>query len=230
MPDTIAKGSGQVIATGVLLFVLALALRMLFLQATADANGPYSPYYKGDTPVWLDYAGAIRSSTSFDLGLPLRPPGVAYVLALIWDGEPGSFLSLRMAWCLLGALSVALFYLAVLRAFGSGVAVIAALFAAASSGLMIVSTSLNNETLYLLLVFASLTFWVSVRDRPWLGNLFFWSALNGLACLVRVEHLLFFTLATAYLAWVWLHSRQQGPLWKRGPGRLALMLFFFILP
>ena len=171
MSDSTAGKSRRNFQIGLLLFVLALALRVLFLQATADASGPYSPYYKGDTPVWLDYASAIRSSSTFDLGLPLRPPGVAYAIAYLWNGQADGYSNLRLAWCLLGAATVALFFLAVLRSFDLRVAIFATLMVAASSGLMIVSTSPNNETLYLLLVIGSFTFWESIRHRPRLNQL-----------------------------------------------------------
>ena len=65
-----------------LLFLLALGLRLLFWQATPDSAAPYPGYYKGDAPSWLAYAGALRDSKLFELGLPLRPPGVGYLLAL----------------------------------------------------------------------------------------------------------------------------------------------------
>ena len=69
------KWSGRVLWPGIVIFVLAFALRVLFLDATPDATGPFSPYYKGDTPTWLSYAQAIKASESYDFGLPLRPPG-----------------------------------------------------------------------------------------------------------------------------------------------------------
>ena len=218
MPYSAGKRPAPVVLTGLLLFTLALALRVLFLQATADRTGPYSPYYQGDTPVWLDYAAAIRSSVPFDMGLPMRPPGVAYLVAALWDGQPGGYPALRLAWCVLGAVTVALIYLVLLRTFGFKVAVVAAFLAASSTGLMIVSTAVNNETVYLLLVLSSFMFWSAVRDRPTAGSMFFWAALNGLACLVRAEHLLFFVMASAYFAWVWcgrpprsLHIRPAIP-------------------
>lgn len=230
MSDSAGKWSAQVVWIGLLLFVLALTLRVLFLQATADASGPYSPYYKGDTPVWLDYASAIQSSTPFDLGLPLRPPGVAYAVAFLWNGQSNGFWALRLIWSFLGATTVALLFLAVLRSFDLRVAVFSAVFAAASTGLMIVSTSVNNETLYLLLVISSFTAWESIRHRPRLVNIFWWSTLNALACLIRAEHVLFFALVSAYLAWVWTWSPEQGWLWKQGLRRLGPLLGFFILP
>jgi hypothetical protein len=169
------KWSGRVLWIGLLLFVLALVLRVLFLLTMPDATGPYSPYYKGDTPVWLAYAQALQASLPFDLGIPLRPPGVAYLLALLWDGQDSGIGFLRLTWALLGSAVVALFFLAVLRSFGIRVAAIAALLASASTGLIILSTSLNNEIPYLLLVMAAFTQWEPIRHRPRLHTLLLWS-------------------------------------------------------
>ena len=182
MSSSAGKWSGRVLWFGLLLFILALVLRVLFLQAMPDTADPFNPYYKGDTPTWLDYAKAIQSSQPFDLGLPLRPPGVAYLVAFLWNGQENGLLSLKLIWSFFGAATVALFFLAVLRSFDLRVAVIAALLASASTGLLILSTSLNNETPYLLLVMASFTLWESIRHRPRLRTLLFWSALHGLAC------------------------------------------------
>jgi len=210
--------------------MLALALRVLFLQASTDASGPFSPYYKGDTPVWLDYASAIQSSTTFDLNLPLRPPGVAYAVAFLWNGQADGYEALKLVWSLLGAATVAFFFLAVLRSFDFRTAVVATFITSASAGLMITSTSPNNETLYLLLVIASFTAWKPVRTRPRFHQLFLWSVLNGLACLIRAEHLLFFMLSAVYLGWVWAWLPGQGWLWKQSLQRLILLLVFFVLP
>ena len=68
------------VAAALLLFVAALALRWLFWQATPDAAWPYSACYKGDAPVWLAYAEALREGRPFELGLPMRPPGAAYLI------------------------------------------------------------------------------------------------------------------------------------------------------
>ena len=224
------NGSGRVLWLGLLLFVLALGLRVLFLQTIPDAAGSYDPYYKGDTKTWLDYAQAIQSSRPFDLGIPLRPPGVAYVVAFLWNGQESGLLLLKLIWSIFGAAAVALFFLAVLRSFGLRVAVIAAFVTAASTGLMILSTSLNSETPYLLLVMASFTLWQSIRHRPQLHTLLFWSTLHGLACLIRVEHVLFFALVSAYLIWAWARLPGQEGAWKRSLGRGVLMLTLFTLP
>ncbi len=50
MSNLEGKWSARVLWIGLVLFVLALVLRVLFLQAMPEAAGPYNPYYKGDTP------------------------------------------------------------------------------------------------------------------------------------------------------------------------------------
>ena len=104
--------------TGLLLFALALAIRILFWQAAPDDGCGYSAFYKGDVPVWLAYAAALQEDRPFAADLPFRPPGNAYLLAALWDGTERGLAALRFVWCGLGALTVYLFYLAILRAFG----------------------------------------------------------------------------------------------------------------
>ena len=178
---------------GLALFFLAFALRLLFWQATPDAAWPHSAYYKGDAPTWLAYATALQQDQPFELGLPLRPPGNGFLIAELWNGKVSGIATLKFIWCLLGALTVVLLYGAVLRGIGFGAAVVAGLFAAVSTGLMVLSTSLNNETPYLFLVAATLYLWPSVR-REGAGG-----------ALVRVEHILYFALLG-----VW----QVGERWQ----------------
>lgn len=235
MPSQQGKRLTWAICIGIAVFVLALASRILFLEATDDSAGAYSPYYLGDTPVWLDYARAIQSSSTFDLGLPMRPPGVAWLFALTWNGEESGFALLRWFWSIGGAVVVALFFVAVFRCFGLGVATVAGVVAATSTGLMILSNAPNNEIPYLLLVMGSLTLWEPVRQRRGLGALLAWSVLNGAACLIRVEHVLFFALASVYLVWAWGGPAGRNGVWRRGfgrggLGRGALMAVVFLLP
>ena len=208
--------------TGLLLFVLALALRLLFWQATPDADWPHSVHFKGDAATWADYAASLRAGADFEFGLPLRPPGAAYLLSALWDGPSGdgpsgdgrsSLATAQFGWCLLGALTVLLVWDAARRSFGnerlgneglgSTVGLLVGLLCAVSHGLMVLSTSLNNETPYLFLVACMLWLWArlgpmatATPSSAWLAT---WGAVNGLACLVRVEHLLFFVLTTAWL-------------------------------
>ncbi len=204
---------------GLGLFLLAFALRLLFWQATADASWPYSAYYKGDAAIWLGYAQALQADRPFELGLPLRPPATGYLMAALWNGKADGVATLRLVWCLLGALTVPLIYGAVRRSFGLRTAAVTGLIAAASTGLMLLSTSLDNETPYLLLVAATFYLWGPVREGTGAPAMALWGAVHALACLTRVEHALYFALVTVYLAFAWRTGRR--PL-KRSLSRLAL--------
>ena len=162
-------------------FFAALLVRVLFLFATPDFSGPSSPYYKGDTYIWLEYAAAIQSSNEYNHGLPLRPPGVAYLVALLWNGQASGFLGLKLIWATMGAASVAFFYLAIARSFDWITATIAALLMSAYTGLIIVSTAPNNETPYFLLISLSLYLCRSLLSQPTWRVLLYWSILNGIS-------------------------------------------------
>lgn len=208
----------------VLLLVLAVSCRLLFWQATDDRTWPYSVWYKGDAATWLDYATAIQHDAPFELGIPLRPPGMAYLIAALWNGEQTGISSLRLIWCVFGAFAVVLFYLAARRPFGEPVALAVGILSAGSTGLMMLSTSLNNETPYLVLVAATLWQWERLQKQPTTWGLVLFSALNGLACLVRVEHALYFGLTLLALVVLWRRQRG-GPSasWRLLTSRVAVM-------
>lgn len=196
-----------------LIFGLALLLRVLFLYATPDSSWPYSSYYRGDADSWLEYARSIQDGIPYEMGLPTKPPGTAWLIAALWNGGESGIPLLKLVWCLMGAGTVAILYATWRRAFGRRVAWLAGLAASAGTGLLLLSTSLNNETPYLLLVAGCLFMFEALRQaqgrrRParegptllWIAS---WSVLNALACLVRVEHALFYLLATALLILWW---------------------------
>lgn len=178
------------------LFALALAVRLLYWQATPDRTWPYSVAFKGDAPVWLRYAQSLQQGRPVDLGLPIHPPGAGYLTAALWDGTVAGIGVTRFAWVLMGALVVLALHRALRAAFPPAVADVAAGYAAVATGLVVLSSSINNETPYLLVVLAA--FLAAGGGR---GRFALWGALNGLACLVRVEHALFFALWLAFLAW-----------------------------
>jgi hypothetical protein len=206
-------------AGALLVFAVALVLRLAFWQATPDRAWPGSGAYAGDAATWMAHAEALaqgrRSGDAgagarqpFELGLPLRPPGNAWILA----GPGGADVArAKLLWCLLGALTALLVYRAALGAFGLGAALATGLLCAGSTALLVLSTSLNNETPYLLLVAAALAVWRPLRDRPTLGRAAGWGAIHAAATLVRAEHALFFVLATAALAIEqWRRARPSG--------------------
>ena len=175
--------------------------------------------------MWLEWARAIELGTPFELGLPIHPPGAAYLVSLLWNGNATGIGFLRFAWVLVGALVPLAVFLAAERSFGIRVATLAGCWTAISSGLLILSTSINNETPYLVLAVGSLWFVEDLRERPTTGRLAAWAALNGIACLFRVEHVLFWILVLLFFAVGWL--RRKGSRTVRWTATAAI---FFALP
>lgn len=188
-------------------FAVALVQRLLFWRATPDSTWPHTAYFKGDALVWLEYAQALRTGQAFELGLPIHPPGAGYLLALLWDGSDSGLIFLRFAWAVMGALIVTALYVAAARSFPPRAAVTAGVVGMASTGLLLLSTSLSSETPYLLLVTASFSLFEDIRRRPVGPALAFWSALQGAASLFKVEHALFFALTLPFLVVLW---RRDG--------------------
>jgi hypothetical protein len=206
-------------------FAAALAVRIFFWFSTADRSWGWTAYFKGDAPLWLDWARALETGSTFELGLPIHPPGAAYLVSLLWEGDASGIAFLRFAWVLLGALVPLAVFLAAERSFGLRVAAVAGCWTSLASGLLVLSTSINNETPYLTLAVASVALTGDLRDRPRRGRLALWSAVNGVACLFRVEHVLFWILALAFLAVGWIRLSRSGAFrW------VAASLFFFALP
>ena len=89
-------------------FVVAVALRILFWLATGDRGLAHSAAFRGDAPLWLEYARWLQGGPLFELGLPIHPPGTAWLVSVLWDGTPVGVFGLRFAWSLMGAGAVAL--------------------------------------------------------------------------------------------------------------------------
>jgi hypothetical protein len=224
-PEPAARGGrARAWRVGAALFALALAMRVLFWQATPDRSWPWSAWYKGDAPVWLDYAQSLQAGRAFELGLPIHPPGAGYLVAALWNGRADGVAGLRFAWALMGALVVVLVAAAALRSFGGAVAAMTGWLCAVSGGLLVLGSSINNEVPYLLLVAGALVLWEDARAGR-TPSLAAFGALNAVACLFRVEHLLCFVLFVALLALAW---RRAG--WTPAAGRTLLLVAAFAVP
>ncbi len=185
----------------VLLLLLALLVRALFVSATPDADGPFSPYYKGDAALWFEAVLGARSGEPFELGLPLRPPATRWLVDLAWGGDPGpgGFTAVRLLWIVLGAAWAPLAYWALLPA-SRAAAVGAGLLSAVATSAILVSASPNSEAPYLCLAILSAGWALRVRPTArW--SLLGFGALQGFACLFRVEHLLAALLMSGWIAW-----------------------------
>lgn len=207
---------------GLLVFATALLLRLLAWQATPDAAWAGSARYVGDAALWVDHAATLAAGQTWELGLPLRPPANAWLLGLFGvDATGGGLTAAQVAWCLLGALVAWAAWRAARRPFGFGPALATGLLCAASTALLTLSTSLNNETPYLLVAMLTLVLGErmsrSAKDpnAELLARAAAWGLLAAAGCLLRVEHLLFAAAATAWLAWV-LPDRRRRVLLTAG--------------
>jgi len=213
----------------VLVFAAALAVRVLFITATPDRAWPDSAFLKADAPLWVDSARDLLAGRPFELDLPIHPPGVPYLLAAIWRGGDSGIGALKIFWGLLGATAALLACVAAVRSFGLGVGALVGTACAASTGLLILSASLDSETPYLVLVMGSLCLFEDVRTRPRQGVVGAWSALNGAACLFRVEHALVYALLLGVLVAAWRRETAAAPS-GRVMVRVAGSALFFFLP
>jgi Dolichyl-phosphate-mannose-protein mannosyltransferase len=224
-PGNAARDSRRIRVLALAIFSASLLVRIFFWLATPDRAWAWTAYFKGDAPLWIEWARAIDLGVPFELGLPIHPPGAAYLASLLWTGHASGLGFLRFAWILLGALVPLFVFLAAARSFRPAVAAFAGCWTALSSGLLVLSTSINSETPYLVLAAGALWFTEDLRGRPKATRLAIWSALNGLACLFRVEHALFFVLALAFFTIVWV---RRGGL--RSVRLAFAALLFFALP
>jgi hypothetical protein len=208
LPAAVTAAGPRPAAVAAGLFGLAAVLRLLRWATAGARAAPFDPAYPGDSQLWIEWARAIRAGVPYQLDLPLHPPGTAYLAALL-GGAPGV---LRVVWCLLGATAVALFYLAIRRGFGARVALVAGLALALATAPILLSTSVDSEAPYLVLV--ALSLWLGpagTEAKPAPARLALWGALHGVACLFRVEHALFAALLWLWLVVRWLRRRDAVP-------------------
>jgi hypothetical protein len=207
------------------LFAFGLALRLLFVLATPDGGAGWHIGFQGDAPVWQDLAAKLAANVPDDaLRLPLRPPAMQWLVALLWNGDPAHVGLVRVVFVLLGAAVAPLVWWLLRAHVATRIAFTAAALCAASSNLLLVSSGPHVEGLYLALVLCALLAQPALA-RPGIAGLaaaLGVGALHGLLCLVRAEHLLTAALLLAL-------ARPAGAAW-RTLGIAALAMATAIVP
>lgn len=173
------------------LFAFGLALRLLFQGSTPDGGPGWHVGFQGDAPVWQDLAHKLANGIADDaLRLPLRPPAMQWLVALLWNGDPRTVGLARTAFAVLGAAVAPLVWLLLRRHVPARTAALAAGLCAASSNLLLLSSGLHVETLYLALVLLALLVQPHLAGSAPLRGAAAAGLLHGLCCLVRAEHVL----------------------------------------
>lgn len=194
----------------------AFALRALFLFGSEGAGWPHSALYEGDAPVWIQWARALRAGQPFEFDLPVRAPGMAFLIESLGGDLRAPFSGLKLALCALGGATAGLLFVG-LRAWATPrQAVLASGLLALSFGQYELATSLNNEAPYLFLVVGALALHGWTLERRTFSVALLLGALHGCANLLRSEHLAFVALL---LAFELLRLRAE---WLRVLGRAAL--------
>ncbi len=193
-------------------FLLALVVRLLFLFTSLDSHWPHSLYYQGDAPVWVDYATALNQGEPFESDLPLRSPGVAYVLHFLSSVSGGfHFAGFKVLWCVATAGACALAYLCMERDLGRRTAWLGAMFCTFSFGSYVISTSLNNEALYLFVLMLVIAGTLRLREGASLLLSIGLGVGHGLATLLRPEHTLLLVLLSGYSVLSWAAIGRGRP-------------------
>lgn len=192
---------------GTAVLVTALVIRLCFLWGTPDRRWPHGVLYEGDAPLYVRWAAAIRAVKPFEFDLPIHSPGTAFLYSIFGVAPGMDFLPLKIGLCVIGSLSCLLAWRLAYPLVGRGVALAAGLLSAASFGLLVQCTTLNNETLYTFLLLVILAMLLRLADRPALYLAVLLGVVHALAALLRAEHILFFLLSLPYLAVRWMaHS------------------------
>lgn len=213
-----------------IVLALALALRVLLVALTWHTHVTLDPSDFDRTAASIASGHGYPPSNRAPGGGPsaFRPPAYPFFLAGVYvlAGHSAPALG-RLAGALLGVVSVALIGLIALRVWDRRVAKVALVIAAIAPPLVVLSTALISEALFVPLVLAAVLTALEARGRPphlrWATAT---GVLAGLAALTRTNGLiLLIPLGLAFLPRMW--RRPSG--WLR-PATVVLAAALTIAP
>lgn len=165
-----------------LIAAVAFVGHLAFIWGAAERSSPISAFFFGDSLHFLEAGRHAAQGASWNAGLPFHPPLMGWWTQLFWhvlEQPERVFLATKVSMALVGALTWAIVHRLIRERVRGALWI--CLLAPLGFGEMLLSASVNSETVYRLLVVAIL--WNGWR-RPWLAG-----ALSGLAALTRAEHL-----------------------------------------
>ncbi|MCA8965767.1 MAG: hypothetical protein KDC48_12860, partial [Planctomycetes bacterium] len=187
--------------TALVLFVFGLALRLCFWLGAPDRAMAWDVAFQGDAPLWQELATKTAQGVPDELlRLPLRPPGMQWLVSTLWNGDPATAWHLRLLFAALGATVAPLLFLLLRRHQGEPRAALAGGLCAAATPLLLLSSGLHSELPYLVLLLLSLFDQERLRTSPTAVAALRWGLLHAAMVLLRAEHTLTFVALLAVLA------------------------------
>jgi hypothetical protein len=181
------------------IFVLALGVRLAVVAYTGAGTTRF-----GDAPAYQLAARALAESGSYPLktdAFYFRPPGYAVFLAVITLGHPDRVVVAKVASAVMGSLAVVILAAIAWRLFvNRGIAIGVGVAAALDPSLVMVSSDVQSEPLFLVLLLGAGFLLLASVDRPSTTLSLLAGVLTGLAILTRPSALLVAPLLAAPLA------------------------------
>ncbi|MFY9341964.1 MAG: hypothetical protein WAT39_05725 [Planctomycetota bacterium] len=190
------------------LFAFGLLLQLVFVFAGPDGGLAWHIGYQGDAPVWQELAQKVaQGAVTDELRLPLRPPGMQWLVTLLWDGNPAHALPLRILFAVLGASVAPLIWLLLRRAVAANTALLTAGLCATAGNLLLLGSGVHVELVYLVGVLVALIEQPQLARASATAPALRFGLLHGLLCLLRAEHVL--TVAALLVV-----ARWTGSTWR----------------
>lgn len=180
-------------------FLLAFVVRLVVIFA-----GGATTVHFGDAPAYQVAARALSETGRYPLrtdAFYFRPPGYAFFLAAITLGHPERVMLAKIVNAALGSFSAVLLVLIGVRLFRNRtVAIAAGVGGALDPSLVMVSSDVQSEPLFLVLLLTAGFLLLVAVDRPSSTLALVAGALTGLAALTRPSALMVTPLLAAPLA------------------------------
>jgi 4-amino-4-deoxy-L-arabinose transferase-like glycosyltransferase len=193
-----------------------LAVRVAYtlaLAREADGIGDFF-YYHGVANLLGDGHGFVHpiffAEDGTEVATAEHPPLWPFLLGAVSALGGDGFTAHRLTGCVVGAVAIVVIGLLARRVAGDRAGLVSAGIAAAYPTLVAADGSLMSESLYGLLIAASLLAALELTSRPRTSTAAALGALIGLAALTRAEALLLLPLLALPVAWL---GRRHRPAW-----------------
>jgi tetratricopeptide (TPR) repeat protein len=211
--------------TGLILFGLALVVRLLYLVESADSPTFEIPVV--DAYAYHHAASRLAAGGGFDDTFFFQPFLYPFLLAGLLKVCASSIVAIKIIQALAGCCTVLLTFLLGRRIFGSGAGIIAGLIVALYGPLIYYEAELLATGLAAFFFVALLLLFLQSAETGKLISFFALGLCGGLAVLTRPTFLPLFLIGLVWLAFAIRRGKEAGPAMLRA---VALVLLGFLVP